>query len=111
MTRRLLAERHMTTRVAILALLTLGCKGSEKPKAVEAPTPVTTRIDAVGLELDLLPTWMPGGPTNPGPNEASYYRGSAAAPDAVLFIVNTDMDLSSADDERLLFLSKTVAGQ
>jgi hypothetical protein len=100
---------NITTRLAFFALLTVGCA---KEKPAEAPTPVATRIDSVGLELDLLPAWMPGGPSTPGPNEAYYYRGhSPVAPSALIYIVNTDMDLSRADDDRLLFLSKTVGAQ
>src|SRR5689334_12569205 len=100
----------MDTRVALLALLTIGC-AKEKP-AEAPPTPVATRNDAVGLELDLLPAWRPGGPEAPKADEAYYYRGSSPdAPSALIYIINTDMTVPTDDDERLLFLSKTVAGQ
>lgn len=100
------------TRLAFLALLIISCSGGGKEKSAEAPRPVATRIDAVGVELDLLPAWRAGGPRAPGANEASYYRGSSPTePSALMWISNTDMNLSGDDDGRLLFLSKTVGAQ
>lgn len=97
----------MTVRTwALIALVSAGC--SKKEAATEEPPEVkATRV--LGVELALPSTWRPGGgPT--GATEASFYRGASAdAPVALITLTTLDMDLATADDERLLFLTKEIS--
>jgi hypothetical protein len=101
-----------TIVVNLVVVLAIGCKNDSKQEVAPEPTPVATRIDAVGIEVELAPSWKPGGPDPVGPHDASYYRGSSPdEPDAMFVVSNLDTDLSEADDDRLLFMTKTVGGQ
>lgn len=90
----------------LVIVLALGGCGDEK--APEPEPPVDTRIDALGIEIGLASSWKRE-PAASDPKEVGFYRGaSSAAPDAKLLLVETDMDLSDADDEHLLVRTNDV---
>ena len=105
--------RPATLLVLVVAICACGNKDDNQPEHANAPlAPVMKRIDALGIELALSPTWKPGGPASAGPNEAQFFRGSSAeTPDAAFLISHQDIDMSDDDNDQFLFTTKQIGGQ